>query len=360
MQTGRPILLVSRGLDPVGSGCELELIAAGLAAAGLPVELAITTTRGSVPERLAARGCVVHRLGRRPVVDAGSTVRLMGLASRLRPQVILGFGRSQIGPVLVARRCAVGSRAAMRVGVAPSGYRQAWMLRRLDCVIATSPAVAAACRRAGVVPARTAVVLPGIARLDGAGLSRPEVAARLGLDVAKHWTLAVAPLEPASHLQRLLWAIDQLGVVRKDVQHVLVGSGPLLHAIWRRARAQELAERLLILPRGDLLPDLLDQAVIVWQSGEVALGGCLLDGMARGLPAVAVESEAARQATSDGETGRIVPPVPETEFPRRVFGILEDNTLAGRYAAAAAKRAAASFGADRMLTELLTALALPR
>ena len=71
MHRGRPILLVSRGLDPVGSGCELELVVAGRAAAGLPVELAVTSAGGSVPERLAARGHAVHRLGRRPVVDAG-------------------------------------------------------------------------------------------------------------------------------------------------------------------------------------------------------------------------------------------------------------------------------------------------
>ena len=360
MHRGRPILLVSRGLDPVGSGCELELVVAGLAAAGLPVELAVTSAGGSVPERLAARGHAVHRLGRRPVVDAGGTARLARLATWLRPWAILGFGRSQIWPVLVARRCAASSRGVVLLGVAPRGYRQGWMLRRLDRVVPTSPAVAAACSRLGVAAAQTVVVSPGVARLAGTGLSRTEVAARLGLDAAKRWTLAVAPLEPASQVQRLLWAIDQLGVVRKDMQHVLVGSGPLVHALWRRARAQELAERLFILPHCELLPDLLEQVALVWQSGDVALGGCLFDGMARGLPAVAVESEAARQAISDGETGRIVPAVPESEFPRRAFGILEDESLAARYAVAGAARAAECFGSERMVAELLSALPPPR
>jgi glycosyltransferase involved in cell wall biosynthesis len=360
MRTGRPILLVTRGLDPVGSGCEVELIAASLHTQGLPVEVAVTSAGGSVPERLAARGLTVHRLGHRPLVDAGSVARLARLAGRIRPAAILGFGRGQSWPVVVARSAAAGSRAGVRLGLAPRGRRQAWLLGRLDCVIPTSSAVAAACGRLGVATARIAVVLPGVARLAGGGLSRVDLAARLGLDPACRWTLAVAPLEPGSHLQGLLWAIDQLGVVRKDLQHVLVGSGPLLHAIWRRARAQELDERLFIIPSSDLLPDLVDQAALVWQSGEVALGGCLLDGMARGLPAVAVECAAARQVIVDGETGRIVPAVPESEFPRRAFGILEDDSLAGRYAAAAAVRAAEMFGAERMVAGVLTALALPR
>jgi hypothetical protein len=107
---GRPVLLVARGLDSVGSGGELELVAAGLAAAGLPVEFAATTTGGSLPERLASRGIGVHRLGARPVVDASSVARLAGLARLLRPAAILGFGRSQAWPVMIARRCTAGSR----------------------------------------------------------------------------------------------------------------------------------------------------------------------------------------------------------------------------------------------------------
>mgnify|MGYP000294401858 CR=1 FL=1 len=44
----------------------------------------------------------------------------------------------------------------------------------------------------------------------------------------------------------------------------------------------------------------------MWQPGEVAYGGALLDGLACGIPAVAVAGDAARQIVADGETGRIV------------------------------------------------------
>jgi glycosyltransferase involved in cell wall biosynthesis len=359
MDAARSILLVTRGLDPVGTGRQVELAADGLAALGSRVVVAVTSKAGSLACRLAARGYEVQAVGRRPVVDAAAGGRLARLAARLGPAAILGFGRSQIWPLVAAKRAAPQSRTLAWLGLAPRGWSARWGLARLDGVVATSAAVGAACQRLGMAAGRIAVVPPGVALeppRGGAAISRGDLAERLGLDPARQWTLCVAPLEPEPRLRRLLWAIDQLGVVRKDLQHVLVGAGPLLEHVRRRARAQELSERLFILPACDLLPDLLGEVRLVWQSGDVALGGALLDGMVHGVPAVAVESDAARQLIADGQTGRIVPAEPESELPRRAFGILEDADLAGRYGAAAAARAAEAFSAERFVAGLLAAL----
>jgi glycosyltransferase involved in cell wall biosynthesis len=159
----------------------------------------------------------------------------------------------------------------------------------------------------------------------------------------------VTPLDAEARIERLAWGIDQLGVVRRDVQHVVVGGGALSAKLIRRARLQEFAERMFLLPHCDLLPDLLGHVALVWQPGGAAHGGAILDGMARGVPAVAVASDPARQLIVDGETGRIVPPVPESEFPRRAFTILEDDALAARWAAAARARAEARFPAQPMV-----------
>ncbi|MFM7135532.1 MAG: glycosyltransferase [Planctomycetota bacterium] len=358
MAAGNRILLVVRGLDPVGTGRQVELAAAALAAAGHDVSVAITSTGGTLADRLARTGRPVHRVGRRPVADLAATARLAGLARRLRPAAILGFGRSQVAPVAVAGRVVSGCRAVGWLAIEPRGYALRQAIRRLDAVVATSPRVAAACGAAGVAAARISVVPPGSAADHEAGVDRLELAARLGLDPARHWTLCVAPLEPAARLTRLLWAIDQLGVVRKDLQHVLVGAGPLLHQIRCRARAQELAERLFIAPDCAPIQALLGEVKLVWQSGDVALGGAILDGMARGVPAVAVESDAVGQLIADGQTGRIVPAVPESEFPRRAFGILEDELLASRLGAAAAARAATKFSAARFVAGLFDAMRL--
>lgn len=341
----KPILLAHRGLDPVGTGRQIEVIAAGLLAAGFDVHCAAMTSGGSLAGRLAGAGCTVHPVGRRPVVDGSGAAGLVALAARLRPAAIVGWGRSQIWPVAAARLVVPGVRAVGWLARPVAGRRLAAGMGRLDLVIAASPGAAESCRRLGVAAERIASIPPAAAPAGGTGLSRVEIGRRLGLDPARVWTLCVAPLEADSRLERLLWAIDQLGVVRRDLDHLLVGAGPLLGRVRRRARVQELAERLVVVPDCGLLPDLLGEVRLVWQPGTVALGGAILDGLARGVPAVAIGGDAARQLIADGETGAIAPAVPESELPRRAFTILEDADLAARLGAAAAARMAERFPA---------------
>jgi len=339
------ILLLARGLDPVGTGRQVELLAAGLRDRGWDVQVAITTAGGSVGSRLAAVGIPVHPIGSRPVIDAAVAARLVRLVGRLRPTVVHASGRS-------CGRLAAGLRPLLRtsscicqLAVSPRATMTRRLLRRADRLIAASPGVAAACRQAGIAGERIDVVPPGIAAFAGEHLAREAVAARLGLRAESPWTLCLAPLTAEARLERLLWAIDQLDVVRRGVEHILVGSGPLLARVLRRARVQQLAERLHLMSDCDCIPDLLRHVQLVWQSGDVAYGGAILDAMPYGIPAVAVESDAARQLILDDRTGRIVSADPESEFPRRAFNILEDAGLAARYGAAARTRAAEEFSA---------------
>jgi glycosyltransferase involved in cell wall biosynthesis len=225
-----------------------------------------------------------------------------------------------------------------------------------DRVLASSETVAESCRRLGVAAHRIAVVPPGIVADEGGGLSRELVARRIGLDPAREWTLSVTPLVAEARLERLIWGIDQLGVVRKGMQHLLVGDGPQARRLWRRARVQELAERIFVVPSCDVLPDLLGQVKYVWQSGTTACGGVILDAMARGVPALAVESDSARQLIAHGETGWIVPPLPESEFPRRAFTLLERPEEAMRFGTAARSRAIEVFPVERMLAGFTAAI----
>lgn len=345
-----PILLAVRGLDPVGTGRQVELLAGGLRTAGHEVHVALTTPGGGLAARLARDGVAAHRVGERPIrPDVAAAARLARLVRRLRPAVVVACGRSALPAAVGAGLLARSTRVAAVLATAPRRPLESWTLRRLDLVVATTPHVADTCRHAGVPADRIRTIPPGIVADAGAGLDRAAVARRLGLDAGRRWTLCVAPLETASRLDRLEWAIDQLGVVRRDVQHVVVGAGPWGRRLRRRAILQEFAERLVVTPHCDVLPDLLGHAALVWQPGDVAHGGAILDGMARGVPAVAVASPPARQLVADGETGRVVPAVPESEFPRGAFTILEDDALAARWAAAARARAAAEFCVRRMV-----------
>ena len=341
--------MVARGLDPVGTGRQIELAAQAFRAAGWDVTLAVGTAGGAVPMRLAAQGFAVHRLGARPTFDVAAAARLAALCRKREPTVVHAWGRSAAFVTGSIKPFVRRSRAIAHLATGPRSRRLGWALARFDRVITVSAGVAGRCEAVGVRSGRIDILAPGIEAAESAGLSRHDLAARLGLRPDTQWTLCVAPLESEARLERLLWAIDQLAVVHRGVEHVLVGRGPLAARVARRARVQHLAERLRVVPFFDALPDLVRASQLVWQSGDVAYGGAILDAMACGVPAVAVASDAARQLIVEGATGRLVPADPESEFPRRAFHILEDRELAVRYGAAAQTRALEHFAAGPAL-----------
>ena len=355
---GRRLLIVARGHDPVGSGRQIEVAAEGFLSDGWHVHLAVTTAGGAVASRLASCGVIVHRLSTRPVVDAAAAVRLVLLARSLglgASDTTLAWGRSQAALAAAVKAVLPPVWLVCHLAARPRRFVTSLALARADRVIVSSPAVATECERAGVAASNIEMIPPAADVAAAAGLPREQLASRLGLDPGAIWTLCVAPLVPEAKLERLLWAIDQLGVVNRRLEHVLVGAGPLRSRMLRRARVQQLAERLHLFSHLGCLPDLLRQVRLVWQSGEVACGGAILDGMALGIPAVAVASDSARQLIVDGETGRIVPSEPESEFPRRALGIIEDDALAARYGTAASVRASTEFPAERMLAAVMAA-----
>jgi hypothetical protein len=355
----KPVLIAARGLDAVGTGRQVELLARGLVEAGWNVHLASMATGGGIASRLAEVGIPVHQVGCRPAADMADMAVGMGLlrlVCRLAPRVMIAFGRRQVELAAAVRIALPRLTVCGHVAVPVRGMRAGWSLGRMGRVIATSSGVAASCRRLGVAANRLVTIAPGSDGQADRRLSRDEMARRLGLDAAAEWTLCVTPLVTESRLERLLWGIDQLGVVRKGLQHVLVGAGPRAARVHRRSRVQELAERLFVMPTCDVLPDLLGEVKYVWQPGSVACGGAILDAMAAGVPAIAVDSDAARQLIEHGQTGWIVPPLPESEFPRRAFNLLEDAGMAERFGAAARERAAREFPAERMVAAFAAVL----
>lgn len=224
----------------MGTGRQVELAAEGFRGAGWSVHLAVTTTGGAVPTRLEGAGITVHRLSTRPVVDAAAAVRLVRLARSLELRSsdgVLAWGRSQARLGAAVKLLVPHVRLVSQLGMRPRGTLTGLALRQADRVIASSAAVADACARLGTPAATIETIPPGADAATAAGLSRAELAARIGLDPEKLWTLCVAPLVAEAKLERLLWAIDQLGVVHRRLEHVLVGSGPLRDRLLRRARA---------------------------------------------------------------------------------------------------------------------------
>lgn len=348
----RRILLVTRGLDPVGTGREVLLAAQRLLEAGDDLHLAAITRPGSVATEVAAGGGTLHALSHRPRPDAGSVAALADTIRRVQPQLVVSWGWSAwwvTGAAVAAHRGRQAPRWLGSVGrpTTPATPTARWaarrLMRRCDLLLATTDGTANACRVLGAQASRVRLCPPGVGEAGPARLSREELAAQLGLPLATTWTLTVAPLVAHSRLSRLVWAADQLDVVLQGLTHVLVGDGPLAAQFARRARAQQAASRIRMLPACPEIHDLLAHVRLVWQTGEAAYGGVLVDALAAGVPAVAVAGETTTAIIEGGVTGQLVPADPPSELPRRALPLLEDDDLHRRFADASRLRARESF-----------------
>ena len=357
--TVKDLLLVSADAPAVGSGRQLELAAIALQEAGWRIRLALLTTGGSLGSRMKAIGVAVEQLGRRPIVTAAAVPQLVGLCRRLQPAVVLAWGRPAAVPVaaarLVSNRLGLGNwRHYQWLAQPPRPGPEAAAVRAADRVLVTAEWVADGWQTAASA-GPLAVVPPAAVALTSHG-SREQIAESLGLDPARQWTLTVAPLTTASRLERLLWAIDQMGVVRNDLTHIIVGAGPLAGRLARRASIEELTERVHFFEHLDCFPELLPQVDLIMQPGRVPLGGCLLEGLAQGIPLVAIDTPESRAVIGTNEGGRLVPVNPESEFGRRAVQLLEDQDLIAGCIAAGHHRAAEQFSPQASAAALIAAV----
>jgi len=91
----------------------------------------------------------------------------------------------------------------------------------------------------------------------------------------------------------------------------------------------------------------------------VAFGGCLLEGLAHGIPLVAIDTPESRSVIGDGDAGRLVPAVPESEFARRAIQLLEDRDLAAACTAAGRRRVAEWFDRQASAAGIVAAVGGP-
>ena len=170
-------------------------------------------------------------------------------------------------------------------------------------------------------------------------VDREQLALQIGLDSNKKWTLCVAPLISQSRIDRLIWGFDQMAVACDDVEHIVVGSGKLLRRLQRRAWIEEVDASIHWFEHLPALPSLLRHIQLILQSGCVAYGGCLLEGLSHGIPAVVIDTPPSRDVLGDSDAGILVATDPGSEFARRATELLENEELRTRCASAGKQRA---------------------
>ncbi|HCA51124.1 MAG TPA: hypothetical protein DEP12_12040, partial [Planctomycetaceae bacterium] len=86
-------------------------------------------------------------------------------------------------------------------------------------------------------------------------------------------------------------------------------------------------------------------------------GGCLLEGLSHGVPAVTVDTPLSRDVIGDSDAGILVPTSPGSEFARRATELLENEELRTRCSSAGKQRAKEMFDQTSSLSKLLEVLA---
>ena len=196
-------------------------------------------------------------------------------------------------------------------------------------------------REYGVAARRIAVVPEGIDL--GRWLVNDRGSGRAPAPERSHATiLTVARQYPRKNTGTLLAALPAVARAIPGARLRVVGGGPRLPALRRRARGLGIGERVDFLGAlaGDdaLRSEYAAADCFCLPSLQEGFGIVFLEAMAAGLPVVAGRRAAVPEVVADGETGILVNPESEEEVAAALVRLLTDHELRGRMAAAGAAR----------------------
>jgi glycosyltransferase involved in cell wall biosynthesis len=340
----------------------LLTLARALAARGHDVVVACRRG-GEVARRVEAAGIRASHVRPGAGADVPRGVRFARWLRRERPDaVLLTSWRGGAWGAWAARRAGV-PRVIVRLGIVrtPGRWDERLPFRRwIDGVIVNAPDIAEAwARRAAWYPReRIHVVLNGI-RADAA--DRGAAAERLRAEVdAGAGTLLIGAAGHVTHRKGfdvLLDAFARAGLA--DARVLVIGDGPELDALRRRADGLGIADRVHWMGRRDDAAALLAGCgVFVLPSRNEGMANVMLEAMAAGTPVIASDVSGVRTALAaegGAPAGWIVPPDDADALAaalREVAALLRDDPAAVEARAAAAlRRVRGQFGVERMVDE---------
>ncbi len=304
----------------------LQLIAAVRAA--LPVEVHLVSQAGSPALAEGARlGASVHGLDFfRGRLDPRLWLRLRGLVGRLRPALIhahgarAGFAVSRAAPQIPLVYSVHGYHFVAK----PFGLRKLAILAERDCC-ARAKLTLFVCQHDRDLAAAAGILRPGQRHL----VIRNGIEADLPPAIGSPSGRCLGFLGRLVEQKNPLLLVDVLDALRaEDYRLVVIGDGPLLGPLRRRAEALALSDRVELLgslPRAAALARLRSVDVLLLPSLWEGLPLTPLEAMAMGIPVVAHAVGGLKEIIEDG-----------------VSGVLIEGTDPASYAAAVRRLTAAS------------------
>ena len=191
-------------------------------------------------------------------------------------------------------------------------------------------------------------------------LDPQRVRAALGLGNAE-LLLYVGRLAEEKNISFLLRAFARIAPARPQARLLLVGRGPRERSLRRQARKLGLGEKVILtgpIPHSEVPHYAAAADLFVFPSVTETQGLVLIEAMAAGTPAVAVETPALMDVLAEG--GGLLVPGREDGFAESVLGLLADEPrrrALGEQAARAARRYDIPAAIARLLTVYEAAIA---
>lgn len=374
MESRTRVLRVITRLNIGGPAQHVILLTAGLERLGWRTSLIIGQVdpdegdMGDLAGRAGVEPFVIDSMRNRagPLADLRTLAALFRLFRRERPAIVhLHLLKARLLGGLAARWAGVPIVVETFHGTLLTGYYAApvarllawlerWLARRMEAVIAVSPAVAGELAAARVgSPARVHVIPLGLdlERFGGVGL-RSTLRRELGLSEDVPLIGTVGRLVPIKGLSLFVDAAALIHRALPAAQFIIVGDGPLRAELSRRTGAAGLSGQVHFLGwRRNLEALYPDLDLVMLTSLNEGTPVSIIEAMAAGRAVVATRVGGVADVIEDGASGVLVPPGDPAALAAAAVALLrepERRREMGEVARAAVLR---RYGAGRLVAD---------
>ena len=303
------IVHLETGRHIYGGARQVLLLLRGLKARGIDNTLACTAG-SAIAAEATRQGIAVRGLPMHGDLDLMFVSRFAGLLRELHADLVHVHSRrgaDWLGGI-AARRAGVPAILTRRVDRADGRLAAALKYRPYARVIAISTAIRQQLERAGVAPARLALIRSAVdAQLLEPAWSRERLAREFALDPRCQLVGCVAQLIPRKGHELLIEAWHGIARDCPDARLLLFGEGPLEARLRRTIRAAGLDGSVILAGfRADLPAFVGRLDLLAHPALEEGLGLAVLEAQAAGVPVVAFRAGGVPEIVADGRTGYLV------------------------------------------------------